>query len=100
MGLNTPLPALSWKELTEIVKLCRDFPLRVTGNQGMDGAQVTAGGIVTKEFDPETLQSRIVPGLYAAGEVLDIDGDCGGFNLQWAWASGLLAGQLKQTGGK
>lgn len=100
VGLNTPLPALSWKELTEIVKLCRDFPLRVTGNQGMDGAQVTAGGIVTKEFDPETLQSRIVPGLYAAGEVLDIDGDCGGFNLQWAWASGLLAGQLKQTGGK
>ena len=50
-----------------------------------------AGGIVTMEFDPETLQSRIVPGLYAAGEVLDVDGDCGGFNLQWAFASALMA---------
>ena len=60
----------------------------------MEGAQVTAGGAVTAEFDPKTLQSRIVPGLYATGELLDVDGDCGGFNLQWAWASGLLAGQL------
>ena len=64
---------------------------------GMDGAQVTAGGAVTMEFYPETLQSRIVPGLYAAGEVLDVDGDCGGYNLQWAWASGLLAGQIRES---
>ena len=62
---------------------------------GFDGAQVTAGGIHTAEFDPKTLQSRLVPGLYAAGEVLDIDGDCGGYNLQWAWSSGYLAGLLK-----
>ena len=55
---------------------------------------MTAGGIRTAEFDPQTLQSRLVPGLYAAGEVLDIDGDCGGYNLQWAWSSGNLAGQL------
>ena len=59
---------------------------------GFDGAQVTAGGVRTEEFDPATMQSRLVPGLYAAGEVLDIDGDCGGYNLQWAWASGRLAG--------
>ena len=58
----------------------------------MDSAQVTAGGIVTKEFDEKTMESRIVPGLYACGEVLDIDGDCGGYNLQWAWSSGRLAG--------
>ena len=59
---------------------------------GMDAAQVTAGGILTKEFDSETMESRLVPGLYACGEVLDIDGDCGGYNLQWAWSSGRLAG--------
>ena len=55
---------------------------------------MTAGGIKTSEFDPATLRSRIVPGLYACGEVLDIDGDCGGYNLQWAWSSGHLAGRL------
>ena len=60
---------------------------------GMDCAQVTAGGIVTKEFDVATMESRLIPGLYACGEVLDIDGDCGGYNLQWAWASGRLAGE-------
>ncbi len=58
----------------------------------MDSAQVTVGGIRTAEFTPETMESRFVPGLYACGEVLDIDGDCGGFNLQWAWSSGHLAG--------
>lgn len=59
---------------------------------GMDAAQVTAGGICTEEFDEKTMESRIVPGLYACGEVLDVDGDCGGYNLQWAWSSGRLAG--------
>ena len=93
--LNTPLTSLRWQQLNEVVELCRALRLRVTGNMGMEGAQVTAGGIVTAEFDPQTLQSRIVPGLYAAGEVLDVDGDCGGYNLQWAWSSGLLAGQLR-----
>ena len=47
---------------------------------------------ITEEFDPETMESRLVPGLYACGEVLDIDGDCGGYNLQWAWSSGRCAG--------
>lgn len=95
VSLNTPLSSLNWKELTAVVEMCHKLSLPITGNMGMEGAQVTAGGIITQEFDPKTLQSRIVPGLYAAGEVLDIDGDCGGFNLQWAWSSGLLAGKLK-----
>ncbi len=60
---------------------------------GMDAAQVTAGGIDASEFFPETMESRIVPNLYACGEVLDVDGDCGGYNLQWAWSSGRLAGR-------
>ena len=66
----------------------------MTGTEGFDNAQVTAGGIATTDFDPHTLESRLVPGLFVCGELLDIDGDCGGFNLQWAWASGRLAGRL------
>ena len=79
----------------ELEKVCeKTFSLQValTEPMGMDAAQVTAGGIVTEEFDPDTMESKLVPGLYACGEVLDIDGDCGGYNLQWAWSSGRCAG--------
>jgi hypothetical protein len=81
-------------KLRDIARACRAFRLRVTGVSGFESAQVTAGGIRTGEFDPNTLESRIVPGLFACGEVLDIDGDCGGYNLQWAWSSGRAAGRL------
>ena len=80
----------------ELEKVCDEvFGLQVplTEPMGMDAAQVTAGGILTSEFDPNTMESRLVPGLYACGEVLDIDGDCGGYNLQWAWSSGRCAGE-------
>ena len=70
----------------------KGFEISLTEPMGMDSAQVTAGGVVTDEFDPDTMESRLVPGLYACGEVLDIDGDCGGYNLQWAWSSGRQAG--------
>ena len=73
---------------------CKRFKLPVRGTEGFANAQVTAGGIRTSEFDPRTLESRLCPRLFACGEVLDIDGDCGGYNLQWAWASGVLAGHL------
>ena len=86
---------LTRKNLTAIAKNIKDFRLPVTGDQGLEHAQVTAGGLDTSQFDPETLESRRCPGLYAAGEVLDVDGDCGGFNLQWAWSSGHLAGLLQ-----
>lgn len=91
-----PLGDLSESELARVLSACRDFSLEVRGTAGFDSAQVTAGGISTKQFDPATLQSRLVPGLYACGEVLDIDGDCGGYNLQWAWSSGALAGRLER----
>ncbi len=81
-------------QLEALSLACKDFRLKVTGVSGFESAQVTAGGIKTSEFDANTLQSRIVPGLYACGEVLDVDGDCGGYNLHWAWASGRLAGRL------
>ena len=89
-----PLHRLSDGELAHVLESCRDFALEVRGTAGFDAAQVTAGGVSTAQFDPHTLQSRLVPGLYACGEVLDIDGDCGGYNLQWAWSSGALAGRL------
>ena len=84
---------LTEAELREIGRLIQGLEVELTETLGMDSAQVTAGGIVTAEFDPETMESRLVPGLFACGEVLDIDGDCGGYNLQWAWSSGRLAGE-------
>ena len=86
------LPEARLRALAQAMRCLR---LPVTGVSGFETAQVTAGGLRTGEFDPKTLQSRLVPGLYACGEILDIDGDCGGYNLQWAWASGLLAGELR-----
>ena len=79
-------------ELEQAVLAVKKFEISLMEPMGMDSAQVTAGGILTKEFDNKTMESRLVPGLYACGEVLDIDGDCGGYNLQWAWSSGRLAG--------
>ena len=96
LDLTTPLSALDDSALRAVAAVLKCFSLQVEGVMGMDSAQVTAGGVPTAEFDPTTLQSRLAKGVYATGEVLDIDGDCGGFNLQWAWASGWLAGQLRE----
>ena len=91
---QSPISGLSEDQLRAAARKCLDFELPVTGVDGFDTAQVTAGGLRTDEFDPQTLESRLVPGFFACGEVLDIDGPCGGYNLQWAWASGALAGRL------
>ena len=93
-SLAMPVRALSDGDISRIVRTVKGVELPVTGTMGMEGAQVTAGGIRTAEFDPETLESRLIPSLFACGEVLDVDGDCGGYNLQWAWSSGRLAGNL------
>jgi len=93
-----PVAQLEEYELAEVCRAVKTFDIPLTEPMGMDSAQVTAGGILTKEFDETTMESRLVPGLYACGEVLDIDGDCGGYNLQWAWSSGRLAG--RHAGGK
>ncbi len=89
---NLPVRELRNDQLLDCIQLAKGFTVGLTEPMGMDAAQVTAGGIVTNEFDPTTMESRLVPGLYACGEVLDVDGDCGGYNLQWAWSSGRLAG--------
>ena len=80
------------QDLAALARAISDFHVAVTGTRGFDAAQVTAGGVETAAFDPHTLQSRLCPGLYAAGEILDVDGACGGFNLMFAFASGLIAG--------
>ena len=98
VSLNRKIAELSDYELKETARLVKHFEVSLREPMGMDAAQVTAGGIVTRDFDPTTMESRLVPGLYACGEVLDIDGDCGGYNLQWAWSSGRLAGH--HAGGK
>jgi len=94
------MPKLLAKEVLRLSKndrqlahLLTNFPLSVSGVMPWANAQVTAGGIATKDINPKTLESNLVPGLFFCGEILDIDGDCGGFNLQWAWSSGYVAAQ-------
>ena len=92
VALNQKISGLVDAELEAVCDAVKAFCVELTEPLGMDSAQVTAGGILTAEFDPATMESKLVPGLYACGEVLDIDGDCGGYNLQWAWSSGRMAG--------
>ncbi len=83
---------LSDRELAVLAHTVKHFHFSVTGTLSWRDAQVTAGGVPLKEID-ETMQSKICPGLFLAGELLNIDGDCGGFNLHWAWSTGLIAGR-------
>lgn len=84
---------LGKEELKKVAALLKAFPIRITGDNGLKNAQVTIGGADTGEFDPESMQSKKAAGLFVTGELYDIDGDCGGFNLQWAWSSGMLAAE-------
>jgi predicted Rossmann fold flavoprotein len=89
---KTYVNQISNAELASVCEAVKGLEIILTEPLGMDSAQVTAGGVLTEDFDPNTMESKRIPGLYACGEVLDIDGDCGGYNLQWAWSSGRLAG--------
>ncbi|WP_330656184.1 BaiN/RdsA family NAD(P)/FAD-dependent oxidoreductase [Alkaliphilus flagellatus] len=90
--LNRACLEISNKEIEKIVSLLKAWQFDIIGSQSWMHSQVTAGGVDLKEICPDTLQSKIIPGIYFAGELLDVDGDCGGFNLQWAWSSGYVAG--------
>jgi hypothetical protein len=91
--LSYPVSNLNKKQLWAIAEQLKSYRLEITGTNGFKNAQVTAGGVYTDQIDKHTMQSKIVKGLYCCGEVLDIYGDCGGYNLQWAWSSGFLAGR-------
>lgn len=81
------------KERARLVELTKAFQVTLTGLRGYNEAIITQGGISVKEVDPSTMESKKMPGLYFAGEVLDLDGVTGGFNLQIAWSTGMLAGR-------
>ncbi len=84
---------LSRRQSRALIMLIKNLPLTITGTEGFAKAMVTSGGISLDEICPNTMESRRVRGLYFAGEILDVDGPCGGFNLQWAFSSGFLAAQ-------
>jgi predicted Rossmann fold flavoprotein len=92
-GPNRPLRLYSKKELAEIARRLHGWELRPDGTEGYRKAEVTAGGVDTDELSSKTMEARRVPGLYFIGEVLDVTGHLGGYNFQWAWASGYAAGQ-------
>ncbi len=77
-----------------LIKILTWTPLTVIGHDGFKMAMITRGGISLKEINPDTLQSKLIHGLYFCGEVVDLDGPCGGYNLQWSFSSGFLAGHL------
>jgi predicted Rossmann fold flavoprotein len=104
MALDSRLsPDQSVSELTkssrqDLVQRVKQLPLDVHGTRGFPKAEVTAGGVQLSEVDPRTLQSRLVPGLFIAGEVLDVDGPIGGFNFQAAFSTGRAAGAAAAEG--
>ena len=90
---------LGWKKLNgqtrdKIIKLLAWTPLTINGHDGFKMAMITRGGITLREIDPYTMQSKKINGLYFCGEIMNLDGPCGGYNLQWSFASGYLAGHL------
>lgn len=90
--LNLKADVLTDNDIKNIAYNIKNWKFKISGTKGWDASQVTAGGINTKLFNRCTLESLCCENLFAAGEVLNVDGDCGGFNLQWAWSSGYLAG--------
>ena len=92
ISLNTKIADVKNKQFFEFLHLCKHFQVDITKTNSFEQAQVCAGGVKTTEICSETMESLYVPGLYLVGELLDIDGICGGYNLQWAWATGYIAG--------
>jgi predicted Rossmann fold flavoprotein len=90
---NTKAAQMTSDARRRLAQLLTALPFEVTGTEGFDRAMVTRGGVSLTEVDPKTLESRKGEGLFFAGEVLDLDGPCGGYNLQWAFSSGALAGR-------
>lgn len=91
---NKKVDEITRAERHNLVEVLRGLPLTVTGTRSIDEAIVTAGGISTKEINPKTMESKIIEGLFIVGEVVDVDGNTGGFNLQAAWAMGNAAGKF------
>ena len=91
-NIHKPCYELTWQERDTILNNLKTWYFDVTGYYTFTNAQITAGGVDTREINDETLESKKIKNLFFSGELLDVDGDCGGFNLQWAWSSGYIAG--------
>jgi predicted Rossmann fold flavoprotein len=91
--LDRNLAELSAHERVRLVEQIKSCEIRVTGSRGFEKAEVTAGGVALAEVDSRTMQSKLVPNLYLAGEILDLDGFIGGYNFQAAFSTGWLAGE-------
>lgn len=98
IGQDEKLSVLDGKKLKSLCALCKKCDFEITGTADFSFAQVTAGGVKTDEFDPKTMQSKKHKGLYCIGEMLDVDGLCGGYNLQWAWSSARCCARSIVTG--
>ncbi|MBL8190765.1 MAG: NAD(P)/FAD-dependent oxidoreductase, partial [Acidobacteria bacterium] len=92
-GGSKPMRQYSNKELLTIAERIHRWRITPNGTEGYRKAEVTVGGVNTDELSSKTMESRHVPGLFFIGEVVDVTGHLGGFNFQWAWASGFAAGQ-------
>jgi predicted Rossmann fold flavoprotein len=93
-SLHKPAGEVTDQELTSLASLLHSWRFAIVDHNGWVHAQATAGGVELSQVSPHDLQSKISPGLYFAGELLDVHGDCGGYNLMWAWSSGMLAGRM------
>lgn len=98
LKLNDSVSVIKSADIKKIASVIKNMKFNVTGTTGFDNSQVTAGGLNTLQFDPKTMMSKSEKGLYCIGEILDIDGDCGGFNLQWAWSSAFCAANAVCSG--
>jgi predicted Rossmann fold flavoprotein len=96
ININEIYKEINGAKRNEFIKTICAMPITIIGTDGFENAMVTTGGINLKEVNSKTMQSRLTDGLYFAGEVLNIDGPCGGYNLQWAFSSGNLAGMLRK----
>ncbi|MDD7796261.1 NAD(P)/FAD-dependent oxidoreductase [Clostridium sp. 'White wine YQ'] len=86
-NFHKPAWELSWQEKSKLISLMKEWKFKCIGTNGFNNAQVTIGGVDTRDVNEESLESKLVSGLYFIGEILDVHGDCGGYNLQWAWSS-------------
>ncbi len=93
LGISKNVSLLSEKEIMSIVSLIKNFSFEVTRHNNWDNAQVSSGGVRLSEVNADTLESKFCKSLYFTGEVLNIHGDCGGYNLHWAWVSGIIVGE-------
>lgn len=90
---ETEIRHLKPEDSNRLIRMIKSFPADITGTNTLEQAQVTAGGIPLSEIDLDTMESKVCPGCYLTGELIDVDGCCGGYNLMWAWESGRRAGQ-------